>query len=199
MPYEYRKMTPEERVAIVACRRECGYPLHAPPHPYREAGWYFLSATNYEHRPVMHAPERRDEFKTRLLDAFFSIGAEIGGWVVLPNHYHLLAGVDTLDAASVLLKQLHGTTSREWNLIDGMTGQRRVWYKFTDRWIRDERHYLRALNYIHYNPVKHGCVGDPYKWAWSSVRLYYDTKGRDWLRATWKAYPVGDFGDGWDD
>jgi len=192
-------MAPEERAAIVASRRERGYPLHAPPHPYREAGWYFLSATNYEHTPIMHAPDRRDEFETRLLDACLSINAEIGGWVVLSNHYHLLAGVDTLDAVSVLLKQLHGTTSREWNSVDGMTGQRRVWYKFTDRWIRDERHYLRALNYLHYNPVKHGCVGDPYKWAWSSVHLYYDTKGRDWLRATWKAYPVGEFGAGWDD
>jgi putative transposase len=192
-------MTSEEQAAAIARRRERGHPLHAPPHPYREAGWYFLSATNFEHKPVMHTPDRRDDLETRLLDAFLSVEAEIGGWVVLPNHYHILASVDTLDTVSALLKQLHGSTSREWNLADGVTGQRRVWYKFTDRRIRDERHYLRALNYLHYNPVKHGCVEDPYGWLWSSVHLYYDTKGRDWLRATWKAYPVGDFGAGWDD
>jgi putative transposase len=58
-----------------------------------------------------------------------------------------------LDVASRLLQQLHGTTSREWNVADGMTGQRRVWYKFTDRWIRSERHYYQALNYTHYNPL----------------------------------------------
>ena len=199
MPYEYRKMRPEEQADVVEYRRERGYPLHAPPHPHREAGWYFLTAANFEHKPVMQALERRDEFETRVLDAFLPIGADIGGWVILPDHYHILAGVDSLDTVSAILKQLHGTTSREWNLADGMTGRRRVWYKFTDRWIRSERHYYQALNYIHYNPVKHGYVSDPHAWAWSSVHLYFDTKGRDWLRATWKEYPIGNFGVGWDD
>lgn len=199
MPYQYRQMDDEERAAVVAHRREQGYPLHGPPHPYREAGWYFLSATNFEHQPVMRAPQRRDEFEQHLLDAFSSIDAEVGGWVILHNHYHILAGVDSLDAVSVTMKRVHGTTAREWNLADGLTGQRRVWYKFVDRWIRDERHYYQALNYIHYNPVKHGCVCDPYAWAWSSVHLYFDTKGRDWLRTTWNEFPVGNFGAGWDD
>ena len=199
MTYEYRQLTDDERAAIVESRRKRGYPLHAPPHPYREAGRYFLSATNFEHQAVMRTPERRDEFETRLLNAFASIEADVGGWVVLPNHYHILAGVGSLDSVSALLKQLHGTTSREWNLADGMTGQRRVWYRYTDRWIRDEQHFFRALNYVHYNPVKHGWVSDPYAWAWSSVHLYFDTKGRNWLRRAWMEYQVGDFGSGWDD
>jgi putative transposase len=199
MPYEYRKMSPEERSAVVTYRRERGYPLHAPPHPYRDTGWYFLTSVNFQHEPLMHAPDRRDAFEIRLLDAFRSIDADIGGWVILPNHYHILVGVDSLDSVSALLKQLHGTTSREWNLADRMTGQRRVWYKFTDRWIRGERHYYQALNYIHYNPIKHGYVGDPYMWAWSSVHSYSDVKGRNWLRAIWSHYPIGSFGSGWDD
>jgi putative transposase len=199
MAYESRQMTEDERLAVVESRRKRGYSIHAPPHPYREAGWYFLTATNFEHRPVMHAPERRDLFETRLLDAFTSIKADVGGWVVLPNHYHILAGVDSLDLVSALLKQLHGTTSREWNLAEGMTGQRRVWYKFADRRIRDEQHYFRALNYLHYNPVKHGYVSEPYGWAWSSVHSYFETKGRDWLRARWKEFPIGNWGIGWDD
>ena len=199
MPYDYRQMSSDERAAEVKCRRTHGYPLHAPPHPYREAGWYFLTATNFEHKSVMQALERRDEFETRPIDAFMSLEADIGGWAVLPNHYHILAGVNSLDDVSTLIKQLHGTTSREWNLADGMTSRRRIWYNFTDRWIRDEQHYYRALNYIHYNPVKHGHVSDPYMWTWSSVHLYFGTKGRDWLRATWKECPVSDFGSGWDE
>ena len=199
MPYEYRKMSREEQSAAVERRRERGYPLHAPPHPFRDAGWYLITAANFEHKPIMHTVGRRDEFETHLCEAFHSIGAEIGGYVILPNHYHILVDVKSLDTVSALLKQLHGTTSREWNLADGMTGRRRVWYKFTDRRIRDERHYYQALNYIHYNPVKHGYVDDPYMWAWSSVHLYFDTKGQEWLRATWKEYPVGSLGSGWDD
>jgi putative transposase len=201
MPYEYRKMTPEERAEVVRQRRERGYPLHAPPHPFRQAGRYFITAANFEHVHIMAAPDRRTDFEARLLSAMSSIEAEVFGWVILPNHYHMLIGVDSLDDVSAALKQLHGTTSREWNLADGQTGIRQVWYRFTDRVIRDDRHFYHALNYIHINPVKHGYVGDPYEWPWSSVHAYAEAKGygHEWLRAKWRAYPPGDFGKGWDD
>lgn len=144
MPYEYRHMTPAERAATVEQRRKRGYPLHAPPHPYREAGWYFITATNFEHTHIIVPDERRTAFEEHLLTGMQSIEAEIGGWTVLPNHYHILIGVDSLDDVSAALKQLHGSTSRAWNLEDGLTGQRKVWYKFRDRYIRNERHYIRS-------------------------------------------------------
>ncbi len=80
-----------------------------------------------------------------------------------------------------------------------MTGQRRVWYKFWDRGIRNERHYYHALNYIHYNVVRHGYVDSPYDWPWCSVHRYRDTLGRGRLREQWVRHPVGDawaYGDG---
>jgi putative transposase len=199
MAYRYRQLTLEEREEILRQRRERGYPLHAPPHPFRQAGYYLITAANFEHVPIMAAPARRTEFEARLLEAMQGIQADVVGWVVLPNHYHVLVGVESLDWVSAALKGLHGSTSREWNVADGQTGKRRVWYKFTDRMIRAEAHYYRALNYIHYNPVKHKYLTDPYEWPWSSVHNYFDTRGREWLRQTWKVYPPGDFGEGWDD
>ena len=197
MSYEYRRLTPKERLAIVEERRRRGYPLHGPPHPYREAGWYFITATNFEHVPIIEPAERRTEFEEKLLEGFQSIKAEVRGWVVLPNHYHILVGVRSLDNISAALKQLHGTTSRMWNLEDRLTGQRKVWYKFRDRYIRNEHHYYQALNYIHYNPMKHGYVESPYDWPWSSIHIYFDTFGRQWLRDQWSNYSIDDFGKSW--
>ncbi len=200
MPYEYRKFTPEQQDDVVAQRKAMGYPLHAPPHPFREVGYYMLTAANFEHARVMESPERRTEFQARLLNAFHEIKADIVGWVVLANHYHILAGVELLDYVSVTLKQLHGSTSFEWNQADGQTGKRKVWYKFADRVIRGNAHYYRALNYIHYNPVKHGYVQDAYDWQWSSLSMYDEDHGRDWLREKWKTFPPEkDFGKDWDD
>lgn len=200
MPYEYRIFTPKQREEVVAMRRAMGYPLHAPPHPFRDEGYYMLTAANYEHAHVMTSPERRAEFQKQLLLAFHEIKADIVAWAVLANHYHVLAGVGSLDHVSAALKQLHGFTSFEWNKADGLQGKRRVWYKFADRMIRDDAHYFRAMNYIHYNPVKHGYVKDAYDWQWSSLSLYYEDHGRDWLREKWKSYPPEpDFGKGWDD
>jgi len=199
MPYEYRKMTPEEREEVLRYRRECGYPPHAPPHLLRETGWYFLTAANYEHVAIMAAPERCTDFEAHLLTALGSIQAEVFGWVILPNHYHIVVGVESLDQVSAVLRQLHGSTARERNLADHLTEVRRVWYKFTDRMIRNDLHFYRALNYIHFNPVKHHYVDDPYDWPWSSLHNYLEAQGREWLHEKWRAYLPDTFGKGWDD
>jgi len=200
VPYDYRKLTIDEREEVLRRRRELGYPLHAPPHPFRDAGRYLISAATFEHTPIMTPPDRRSDFESKLLAVMEGVHAEVYAWVVLPNHYHILLGVDALDLVSAALKKLHGATSREWNLADGQTGERHVWYKFADRMIRNDAHFFRSLNYVHYNPVKHRYTVNPYEWPWSSLTNYLDARGREWLRAAWKAYPPDDnFGKDWDD
>jgi putative transposase len=190
----------KEREELVNYRREHGYPLHAPPHPFREAGAYLISAADFEHRRIMNSPQRRTEFESSLLSTIKEIADDIIAWIVLPNHYHILIIVQSLDHVSVALKHLHGTTSREWNTEDNLTGMRRVWYKFADTYMRNDRHLHMAFNYIHYNPVKHGYVTDPYDWPWSSLQMYSQDKGRDWLQEQWQMHkPPDDFGKGWDD
>jgi putative transposase len=200
MPYEYRNLTPQEREEIVRYRHEHGYPLHAPPHPYREAGYYLITAANFEHAPIMNSASRRTEFETLLLETMKGIQASLIAWVILPNHYHILADFESLDSASAALKSLHGKTSRQWNLEDNLTEKRRVWYKFSDRLMRSEKQLDQTFNYIHYNPIKHGYTDDFLEWAWSSFKLYEEGHGRDWLREKWKANPPPvKFGQGWDD
>ena len=162
MPYEYRKLSPQEREEIVNYRHAHGYPLHAPPHPFRGAEAYLISAANFEHRAIMNSLSRRTELETCLLKLMKEIAEDLIAWVVLSNHYHVLIAVQSLDRVSAALKQLHGRTSREWDIEDNLTGKRRVWYKFADTYIRNDSHLQIAFNYIHYNPVKHGYVGNPY-------------------------------------
>jgi putative transposase len=199
MPYEYRKLSPQEREQIVEERKQRGFPLHQPPHPFRESGSYLITAANFEHASIMAMPERRTEFQEILLNGFQDIQATIIGWVILLNHYHILANVESLDLVSILLKQIHGSTSHEWNQQDGLTGKRKVWYRFADRMMRNEIHLNQTLNYIHYNPVKHGLVTDVYDWPWSSLFWYEDDKGQGWLREQWGKYKLSvDFGKDWD-
>jgi putative transposase len=46
--------------------------------------------------------------------------------------------------------------------------QRRFW----EHTINDEEDFEMHLDYIHYNPVKHGYVDRPADWAWSSFQRY---------------------------
>lgn len=197
MPYEYWRLSPEEREEVVRLRRQRGFPAHSPPHPIRDAGCYLITAATYLHAPILERAERRTEFEERLLTAMATHGVQVHGWVILPNHYHVLCTVDSLDRVSEALRRLHGTTSRQWNLEDGRVG-RTVWYRFADRRMRDERQAQRALNYLHVNPVKHGWTDDAYSWPWSSLGEYLADDGRAALRERWRKYPPEGMGGDWD-
>ncbi len=196
--YRYRGLSEDEREGLVNQRIARGFPPHSPPHFTSESGCYLLSAACYEHASLLNAADRRTSFLAALRDLLEGDGATLLGWVILPNHYHLLVDLPQADILPALLKVAHGRSSRAWNAADGAPG-RQVWYRYTDRAIRSEAHYYTTLNYIHYNPVKHGWVQSPYDWMPSSVEWYAEHFGRDWLRETWLSHPLRDYGKGWDD
>ncbi|MCB9434503.1 MAG: transposase [Ardenticatenaceae bacterium] len=196
--YEYRKRTPAEQKALVKQRVMQGYPPHEPPHPIQDKEYYLLTATCYEHAHHMHTPQRRQDVLNQLFAMMQSPGVEIRAWTVLLNHYHLLAFVPNFAVLGECFKKVHGPTAVYWNREDNTAG-RKVWYRFTDRAIRSDAHYYTTLNYIHYNPVKHGCAASPYDWQESSVHWYLEHHGREWLRDLWRTYPVRNYGEGWDD
>ena len=196
--YEYRKLTPEQRAELVKQRLARGFPPHEPPHQVRDREFYLLTAACYEHKNIMFSESRRQQMLNFIFERFVMNGVEILAWVVLLNHYHLLVHLTDFNVLSEIFRKNHGATSREWNIEDNATG-RKVWYRFSDRAIRSERHYYTTLNYIHYNPVKHGFVKSPYDWVESSVHWYLANQGREWLRDSWVRYPVLDYGKNWDD
>ncbi len=215
--YEYRHLTPEQRAELVQQRLARGYPPHSPPHPIQDQSFYLLTAACYEHKCHIKTEERRKQLLGLLFEQFVDSGIELRGWVVLPNHYHLLVHLGDLDEdlsphyelvrsksfspyqqIGKVLQRVHGSTSRQWNLEEQAVG-RKVWYAYSDRAIRSKRHYYVTLNYIHYNPVKHNWSGTPYDWSCSSVHWYLEQEGRAWLRDAWVRYPVKDYGKEWDE
>jgi len=73
----------------------------------------------------------------------------------------------------------------------------RVWqWRFWDHIIRDQRDFNKHLDYIHYNPVKHGLVSSPLEYPHSSFAQYVDEGfyRPDWVQ---KDAPDldGDFGE----
>ncbi len=198
MPYEYRRFTSEQCDSILKQRADTNHHLHAPPHPVKKKSYYLLTAANFEHRHIMAEAKRRTEFQNKVFEKFADFELETAGWVFLPNHYHTMAYVPVFAKLSLLFNGLHGATARQWNLEDHQTGRRTVWYQFSDRMIRGEAHFYATLNYLHYNPVKHGYVKRMSEWEWSSFSWYLEEKGRDWLVEIWKNYPIKNYGEKWD-
>ena len=195
--YDYRKMTPEERARVVHERRQRGFPWHAPPHVRDVSGEYLITAACFEHKPVFADPPDLSLLFDEALDAFAQAQLSCYAWVFLPNHYHVLLDTENLSVVSEVLRLLHSRVATEINGRHRQRG-RRVWYRYSDRMIRSAGHHWATVNYIHYNPVKHGYVDRMTEWPWSSVHRYLPEEGEDKLLQAWRDYPIGDYGKGWD-
>lgn len=196
--YEYRKMTFDQRVRVVLNRRSERNPSHDPPHRDQRGGLYFITAACYEHVPFMDKPSRRVEWELALKEAFTSDDeVSFHAWVILPNHYHLVLEGD-LSIIRKHIGRLHNGKATQWNREDQTPG-RKVWFRFSDRLIRGERHYYASLNYIHENPVKHRYIDRADHWPTSSLNMYLSELGPETLAAWNKEYPTEDYGRGWDE
>jgi putative transposase len=60
------------------------------------------------------------------------------------------------------------TTAKQLNEWDKQAG-RKVWFQFRDTRITFEKSYLARLNYIHYNPQKHGVAQNAEDYCWCSA------------------------------
>jgi putative transposase len=114
----------------------------------------------------------------------------IDAMVVLPDHLHAIWTLPMGDADFptrwMLIKSgfsrrvPHAEYRRKSRISKGERGiwQRRYW----EHCIRDERDYEKHVEYIHFNPVKHGHVTRAINWPYSSIHRYL-TEGlieRDW-------------------
>lgn len=69
-------------------------------------------------------------------------------------------------------------------------GERRIWQRrYWEHLIRDENDFARHVDYIHFNPVKHGHVLRVRDWPYSSFHRYVD---KGWLPADWAGADVTD-------
>ena len=119
---------------------------------------------------------------------------DIEAIVVLPEHLHaiLRLPVDDGDYATrwMLIKQAFTRKLVEAKVLPeeaekprGRRGERSVWQRrFWEHQIHDDADFARHVDYIHFNPVKHGWVLRARDWPYSSLhRFVREGKvGEDW-------------------
>ena len=93
----------------------------------------------------------------------------INGYVVMPEHVHLLISEPERGELSVVMQMLKQTTSHQLKTPD----LRRFWQvRYYDFPVWSERKRVEKLRYIHRNPVQRGLVAQPEDWKWSSFRQW---------------------------
>ena len=158
-----------------------------PTHFYVDDAPYFITAATYQHHPLLD-----DTLKPRLRDLLHEVHAEFGWrlehWVILDDHYHLMARSRNGHDLTKLINKVHSVSGRWINQRHPPEERehRQVWCNYWDYCPRDEREYNVRLCYLLGNPVKHGYVERLRDWEWSSFHGLLQEQGEEALRGVFR-------------
>jgi putative transposase len=155
---------------------------------FQPGGTFFFTLVTAGRRPIFATQPARD----LLHEAVASCGRrwrfDYDAGVLLPDHLHAIWTLPRGDADFsrrwALIKRTFtseylaaGGTERAVYPGQAKLRRRGVWQpRFYEHLIRDEDDLHRHLDYIHYNPVKHGYVACPHAWPHSSFDRYVREK-----------------------
>ncbi|MHB8390141.1 MAG: REP-associated tyrosine transposase [Acidobacteriaceae bacterium] len=136
---------------------------------------HFITCSCYQRRPFLHAADRRDLFLQILEETRQNYQFAVTGYVVMPEHFHLLVSEPergTLSLVMQVLKQRYSKSIHD-------KAEKQFWQRrFYDFNVWTDAKHIEKLRYMHRNPIKRGLVEEPDEWAWSSFRAYaYQEKG----------------------
>ena len=155
---------------------------------YGRGHLHFITFSCYRTLPLLRSARNRNVFVRVLDQVRTEYGFELLGYVVMPEHVHLLISEPARGDRSLVLKMLKQRVSRQLRRRSrrgASLAQRafpfassaerlpQFWQKrFYDFNVWSRKKRIEKLAYMHANPVKRGLVDDPKHWPWSSYAFY---------------------------
>jgi putative transposase len=155
---------------------------------------HFITFSCYRRAPLLATLSARRIFEQTLEEVRRWYGFRIAGYVVMPEHVHLLVTEPERGSLSLALQMLKQNVSRKLNKnprpVSPKTGETRTGHPLTTqshdkkprRPFWEQRYYdfnvwseekkKEKLGYVHRNPVKRELVSAPEDWETSSFRHY---------------------------
>jgi putative transposase len=116
---------------------------------------------------------RRPEIAVLVQDALLHFDGDryrLLAWCLMPNHVHVVIEILGNHSLSDIVRSWKSFTSRRANAQLGRSGP--FWHAdYFDRYMRNEEHLARTIEYVEQNPVKAGLIDVATDWLWSSARL----------------------------
>ena len=147
---------------------------------YLQGSTIFLTIVTYNRQPIFANPNNISLLRQAIAKVKSEKPFLIEGAVILPNHLHFLWTLPPHDynysyrisrLKVLFTREFRGRNYQARNISNSRLKHREsdVWQRrFWEHTIKDENEYENFLNYIHYNPVKHGLVSCPHFWQYSS-------------------------------
>ncbi len=135
-------------------------------------GTYFFTVVTQHRKPLLLKPVVHQRLKSAIATIKARHPFHIRGWCLLPDHMHFVWTLPPGDHDFALRWRLI-----KHNVSTGTAIPRGLWQKrYWEHQVKSEKDFENHLDYLHYNPVKHGYVEKASDWQHSSFH-YYVKKG----------------------
>jgi putative transposase len=155
---------------------------------YRRAftpgGSFFFTVVTEKRRPLFASAESVDVLRMAFRAVRKTRPFDVDAMVVLPDHLHCIWTLPPGDAdfstrwrliKTWFTKHCDQALRNEPNRARTVKREQALWqHRYWEHLLRDETDYARHLEYIHFNPVKHGYVSSAMEWPYSSFRRYVE-------------------------
>lgn len=129
---------------------------------------HFITFSCYRRRPYLESASSKRRVELALESTRRRYGMPILGYVVMPEHVHLLVAETSRSNLATAIQSLKQSVARRLIADRSQFWQRR-YYDFN---VCTGKKRIEKLRYMHRNPVKRGLVESPEDWEWSSFRHY---------------------------
>ena len=129
---------------------------------------HFVTFSCYHRQPLLSSAHAKGLLEQALEQARRAYGFYVTGYVIMPEHVHLLISEPERSTLARALQAMKQSVARK--LIGGREHFWQARYYDFNVWTNRKR--VEKLRYMHRNPVKRGLVEKPEDWAWSSFRHY---------------------------
>jgi putative transposase len=157
---------------------------------YGRGHLHFITFSCYRRVPFLRSVRARNVFVQILGQVRDRYEFSLVGYVVMPDHVHLLIAEPAKGTPSTVIQVLKQRASRRLrrkkralagqlnlNFESGEPPQPRIWQRrFYDFNVWSLKKRVEKLHYMHMNPLKRRLVDHPKDWPWSSFSFYSNPK-----------------------
>jgi putative transposase len=149
-----------------------------------KGGSYFFTVVTFGRRPCLIDDQVRAALRKGIQEVRQSLPFSIDAWILLPDHLHAIWTLpendDNFGSRWAVIKRTVScqcgylaVNDEPINESPAKRGESGIWQRrFWDHLIRDELDFQRHLDYLHWNPVKHGYVKRVIDWPYSTFHRF---------------------------
>jgi putative transposase len=153
---------------------------------FRNGGTYFFTVVTHERRRFLTDEDARGCLHAAIDEQRKNRPFELMAIVLLPDHLHAIWTLPSGDSAySTRWAKIKERFTRSFLFLGGEEGtvsasrrskrERAVWQRrFWEHTCQNDDDLKRHLDYLHWNPVKHGLVSRVRDWPWSSFHRFVE-------------------------